>query len=112
MSDTLSEHRGYLVDKRRIARYGDAIDRVILAGDTVVDLGCGFGILGLMCLKAGASKAWGIDATDAIDIARETAARAGFGEKYHCIQDQTYRAELPEKVDVLICDHVGYFGVD
>ncbi|MFY7837217.1 MAG: 50S ribosomal protein L11 methyltransferase [Novosphingobium sp.] len=112
MSGTLSEHRGYLVDTRRVARYGDAIDRVVSQGDTVVDLGCGFGILGLMCLKAGAAKAWGIDATDAIDIARETAGRAGLGDRYHCIHDQTFRAELPEKVDVLICDHVGYFGVD
>lgn len=112
MSDTLSEHRGYLVDTRRVARYGDAIDQVVAQGDTVVDLGCGFGILGMMCLKAGAAKAWGIDATDAIDIARETADRAGLGDRYHCIHDQTFRAELPEKVDVLICDHVGYFGVD
>lgn len=112
MPGTLSEHRGYLVDTRRTAFYGRAIDQVVTPGDTVADLGCGFGILGLMCLKAGASAVWGIDATDAIDIARETAARAGFDDRYHCIQSQTFRAELPGKVDLLICDHVGYFGLD
>jgi len=112
LSDTLSEHRGYLVDERRLSRYARAIDQVIAPGDTVADLGCGFGILGLMCLKAGAGKVWGIDGTDAIDIASDAVARAGFGERYHCINEQTFRAELPEKVDVLICDHVGYFGVD
>lgn len=112
MSDTLSEHRGYLVDERRLSRYVQAIDQVITPGDTVADLGCGFGILGLLCLKAGAGKVWGIDGTDAIDIASDTVKRAGFGDRYHCINEQTFRAELPEKVDVLICDHVGYFGVD
>ena len=66
----------------------------------------------MMCLKAGAGKAWGIDGTDAVDIAAESARRAGFGERYTCINEQTFRAELPEKVDVLICDHVGYFGID
>lgn len=112
MTETLSEHRGYLVDTRRTVRYEEAIARIIADGDIVVDLGCGFGILGIMCLRAGAAKVWGIDATDAIDIARESAVRAGFGDRYSCIREQTFRAELPEKVDVLICDHVGYFGVD
>lgn len=65
-----------------------------------------------MCLKAGAGKTWGIDGTDAVDIAAETMRRAGFDADYRCINDQTFRAELPEKVDLLICDHVGYFGID
>lgn len=112
MPDTLTEHRSYLIDARRTALYGRAVGQVVAPGDVVADLGCGFGILGLMCLGNGASQVWGIDSTDAIDIARETATRAGFGDRYHCIQAQTSRAELPEKVDVLICDHVGYFGID
>lgn len=112
MTGTLSEHRGYLVDMRRAALYEVAISKTLTVGDKVADLGCGFGVFGLMCLKAGASQVWGIDSTDAIDIARETAVRAGFGEKYHCLESSTFRAELPELVDLLICDHVGYFGVD
>jgi protein arginine N-methyltransferase 1 len=112
VSGTLAEHRSYLVDERRLARYASAIDQVVKPGDTVADLGCGFGILGLLCLKAGAAKAWGIDGTDAVEIAAETARRLGFGDQYACVNEQTFRAELPEKVDVLICDHVGYFGID
>lgn len=112
MSDTLSEHRGYLVDSRRVARYSEAISRVINPGDVVVDLGCGFGILGLLCLKAGAGKVWGIDGTNAIDVAVEAMGRAGLADRYTCIAEKTFRAELPEKADVIICDHVGYFGID
>lgn len=110
--DTLSEHRSYLIDTRRTALYERAIARVVSKGDTVADLGCGFGIFGLMCLDAGASRVWGIDSTDAIDIARESAVNAGYGDAYQCIPSSTFRAELPERVDLLICDHVGYFGID
>lgn len=65
-----------------------------------------------MCLNAGAGKVWGIDGSDAIHIASETARIAGLADNYQCVGEQTFRAELPERVDVLICDHVGYFGVD
>lgn len=81
-------------------------------GDKVADLGCGFGVLGLICLQAGASEVWGIDRTDAIEIARETMDRAGFGERYHCIRDSSFRATLPQPVDLLVCDHVGFFGIN
>jgi protein arginine N-methyltransferase 1 len=81
-------------------------------GDLVGDLGCGFGVLGLLCLEAGAAHVWGIDSSDAVDIAAETMARQGFADRYTCMRESTFRAELPEEVDLLICDHVGYFGVD
>src|SRR4029077_3415945 len=73
---------------------------------------CGFGILGLLCLHAGAARVWGIDQTEAIEIARETAERAGFRDRYHCLREHSFRAELPELADVVICDHVGFFGFD
>ncbi|MCY1670928.1 50S ribosomal protein L11 methyltransferase [Novosphingobium sp. SL115] len=110
--DTLFEHRGYLVDTRRVSKYSAAVGQVISDGDLVADLGCGFGILGLLCLKAGAGKVWGIDGTDAIDVAREAMRKNGYSDRYECVHEQTFRAELPEKVDVIICDHIGYFGID
>jgi protein arginine N-methyltransferase 1 len=53
-----------------------------------------------------------MDATQAIEIARETMRQAGFAERYTCLHESSFRAELPEPVDIVICDHVGYFGVD
>ena len=112
MSGTLSEHYRYLSDPRRHELYQSAIEQIVRPGDLVADLGCGFGVLGLLCLEAGAAHVFGLDQTDAIDIAAETMAGAGFTERYTCIRKSTFRAELPEKVDVLICDHVGYLGID
>ena len=112
MSAVLDEHYDYLSLKGRHELYRQAIAKVIQPGDVVADLGCGFGVLGLQCLAAGAARAYGIDASDAIHIARETADRAGVGSRYLTISGSSYRASLPEPADLVICDHVGWFGFD
>ncbi len=47
-----------------------------------------------------------------IHVARETLARAGFGDHASFLQGRCEQVELPERVDLAICDHVGYFGFD
>jgi type I protein arginine methyltransferase len=103
---------GYLRDSQRLNLFRQAIGQAVRPGDVVADLGCGFGVLGLMCLKAGAARVWGIDRSEAIEVARETMDRAGWGDRYRCIREHSFRATLPERVDVLVCDHVGYLGLD
>ncbi|MGB3797809.1 MAG: 50S ribosomal protein L11 methyltransferase [Alteraurantiacibacter sp.] len=112
MSAVLEEHIDYLTLPERAGLYKEAIARSVVSGDIVADLGCGFGVLGIDCLKAGASRVYGIDSSDAIEVARETVRRAGLEDRYTCIRGSSFRTDLPEKVDVLICDHIGYFGYD
>lgn len=112
MSDVLAEHIEYLTLPGRNARYRQAIADTLNPGDRVADLGCGVGVLGLFCLESGASKVWGIDSSDAIHLARDVMAKAGFAEQYECIAGSTFRTSLPEQVDLIICDHVGFFGFD
>ena len=47
-----------------------------------------------------------------IEVARDTLARAGLGDRASFIRGRSQQVELPERVDVAICDHVGYFGFD
>jgi len=108
----VDEHLGYVADRVRLERYEAAVARVVERGNLVADLGCGSGILGLLCLRAGARHVFGIDSTAVVEMARETFARAGFAERSHFIREHSLRTELPERVDVVICDHVGYFGFD
>lgn len=112
MSDVLAEHIEYLTLPGRNALYRQAIAATLEPGDRVADLGCGVGVLGLFCLEAGAEKVWGIDSSDAIHLARETMAKAGLADRYECIAGSTFRTVLPEQVDLIICDHVGFFGFD
>lgn len=108
----LQEHLGYVSDAARLKHYTEAIRRVIKPGDCVLDLGCGSGVLGLLCLRAGAARIIAVDATVMIDVARETMARAELSSRAVFIRGESRRVDLSERVDAIICDQTGYFGFD
>jgi ribosomal protein L11 methyltransferase len=54
------------------------LERVISGGETVLDYGCGSGILAIAALKLGAHRAAGVDIdTQAVSVARDNARRNG-----------------------------------
>lgn len=112
MSGALREHLGYVADPVRLEQYKTAIAQTIECGDRVVDLGCGTGILGLLCLRAGAVQIFAIDSTAMIEVARASLTRAGFGDRVRFFHGQSTQIDLPERVDAAICDQVGFFGFD
>ena len=112
MSGILEEHLEYLALPHRLELYQAAVEKVVRPGDLVVDAGCGTAVLGLLCLQAGAAHVHAIDSTAAIEVAREALTRAGWALKADFIRGSSFQVDLPERVDVVICDHVGYFGFD
>lgn len=112
MSDPLEEHFGYLADRVKIERYKAAIGQAVRPGHIVLDLGCGSGLLGLMALRAGADKVLFIEEGSIIEVARRTLELAGFSDRAEFFKGRSYALELPEKADVVLCDHIGYFGFD
>ena len=101
-----------LLDAIRLEQFTTAVAQVVQPGDRVADVGCGSAVLGLLCLQAGAGHVDAIDSTAAIEIARQSLTRAGWGEQANFIHGKSFQVDLPEPVDVVICDHVGYFGFD
>lgn len=112
MGSMLDEHWGYLSDPVRLDRFEKAIGAVVKPGSVVADLACGTGILGLLCLKAGAAHVYAIDHGPMLEIARETMARSGLGERVTFIRGRSECVELSRRVDVLVCDNIGWFGFD
>jgi protein arginine N-methyltransferase 1 len=112
MANTLEEHYGYLSDRVKLEKYQAAIDRVVRPEHVVLDLGCGSGLLGMMALRAGARKVLFVEEGTIIEVARQTVADAGFADKAEFFQSNSFELRLSEQVDVVICDHVGYFGFD
>ena len=108
----LDEHLGYVDDAIRLEQFRSAIAQVVHPGGRIADLGCGSGVLGLLCLQAGASHVVAIDSSAMIEVARQTMARAGLADRCTFIHARSHRAMLPEHTDVVICDHVGFFGFD
>lgn len=112
MSALLNEHFGYLSDPVKQRRYAEAISAVVREGDVVLDLGCGSGVLGLACLRAGAGFVHAVDETRIIEVARRTLRDAGFGSRAAFHRMRSQHLALPAPVDVVVCDHVGCFGID
>jgi protein arginine N-methyltransferase 1 len=112
MSRTLREHYNFLSDHVRLEQFEVAISQVVQPGQTVLDLGCGSGVLGLMALRAGAGKVRFVEEDPVIEVAREAVSESGFGAKAEFFKANSYELELPERIDTVICDHVGCFGFD
>jgi protein arginine N-methyltransferase 1 len=112
MAKTLEEHHGYLADTVKLARYQAAIDKVVQPDHVVLDLGCGSGLLGLMALRAGARRVLFVEHGSVIEMARQTVTNAGFGDKAEFFRANSFELQLAQRVDVILCDHVGYFGFD
>ena len=112
MTKTLDEHFGYLSDRVKLQQYQLAVERLVRQEHVVLDLGCGSGMLGLMALRAGARKVVFVEENEVIEVARRTVTEAGFAGRAEFFQANSFQLALPEQVDVIICDHVGYFGFD
>jgi len=108
----LDEHLGYVADAERLDIFRKAIAKTVSSGSSIADLGCGSGVLGLLCMEAGAAHVYAVDDGAMIEVAKEVARHAGFSGRATFIRGKSSQIELPELVDVVICDHVGYFGFD
>jgi len=96
----------------RTGSYGQAISRVVRAGDVVVDIGCGSGILSFLACRAGARHVYAIESEAVIEMAKLVAAKNGFQDKITFFNDVSFAVELPEKADVIVTETMGTFGFE
>jgi len=105
-----SIHEEMLKDSVRTESYRRAIMAPGICKDKVVlDVGCGTGILSMFAVKAGAKHVYAIECAAIIDQAREIVKANGMADKITLIKGKVEEVEVPEKVDVLISEWMGYF---
>ncbi|OGA46741.1 MAG: hypothetical protein A3G25_13905 [Betaproteobacteria bacterium RIFCSPLOWO2_12_FULL_63_13] len=96
---------GVMVDDSvRMRAYRQALALSIKPGSTVLDLGTGTGVMAMLACKHGAERVYAVEPSDVIQIARETAAANGLGERIVFIKEISTRVALPERVDLIIED--------
>ena len=90
-----------------------ALEKHITGGQTVLDLGCGSGILSIAALLLGADRAVGCDIDEkCMDVAYENAALNGVGRDRYTVRwgdvvtDQALRQELGGPYDVVVANIV------
>lgn len=106
------EHRGYLADLARLRAYQEAIQRSVSPGATVLDLGSGTGVLGLFACRAGARHVYAVDGSPMLAVARQVLRANGVADRVTFVAGHSQAIELPERVDVVVADQLGTFGVE
>lgn len=108
----LAYHRSLLLDTVRTRAFRAAIEEVVQPGDTVLDLGTGTGVLALFALRAGARHVWAIDESGIIETARAVAAANGYADRITFVRSESFRVELPARVDVVVSEMIGNLGIE
>ncbi|KAG6832841.1 Protein arginine N-methyltransferase 1 [Tephrocybe sp. NHM501043] len=108
----ISIHEEMLKDSVRTGSYRAAIinNEHLFKGKTVLDVGCGTGILSMFAAKAGAKHVVGIDMSNIIDQAQKIIEANGFKDKITLVKGKLEEAELPfPEFDIIISEWMGYF---
>lgn len=109
---SLDIHRRMLLDDVRNEVYRKALIASVKEGDAVLDFGAGTGILSLFAAQAGARRVYAVERTTMAERAKQIIAANGFADRIEVIQGEMERIRLPEKVDVIVSEWLGTFGVD
>lgn len=112
MITAIEEHYRYLSDVARMDAYRRAIEQVVKPGDSVLDLGAGTGVLGLMACRAGARRVYAVEQAEIIDLAREICRANGFEDRVTFVRERSTATDLPEKVNVVVTEQIGRFGIE
>lgn len=111
----LKLHLEMLDDQSRTLAYRKAINSHlnIFTGKTVLDVGCGTGILSLFCARDGqANRVYAVDGSvDIGNVTTELVKRNDLQEVISVIVGKIEDVELPEKVDVILSEWMGTFLV-
>lgn len=110
--DSLYIHRVMLRDDIRNQAYRKSLFESVTPGDVVLDFGAGSGILSMFAAQAGAAHVYAVERTGIASLAKKLFEKNGLSDRITIINENIETARLPQKVDVIVSEWLGTFGVD
>jgi ubiquinone/menaquinone biosynthesis C-methylase UbiE len=107
--DDVAVHHAMLSDVPRMRFYEASLSPSLVAGKVVLDVGCGTGILSMMAARAGARRVYACEASGFADVARGIVEANGLSDVVTVIQSMAEDLELPEQVDVVVSEWMGFY---
>ncbi|KAJ0977761.1 hypothetical protein J5N97_013235 [Dioscorea zingiberensis] len=107
----LYHQKEMLSDRVRMDAYFNAVFKNPhhFRNKVVLDVGTGSGILAIWCAQAGARRVYAVEATKMSEHARELIKANNVDDIIEVIEGSMEDVALPEKVDVIISEWMGYF---
>ncbi|EDV28855.1 uncharacterized protein TRIADDRAFT_49708 [Trichoplax adhaerens] len=109
--DSYAHFEEMLKDETRTLTYRNSMyqNKHLFRGKTVLDIGCGTGILCMFAAKAGAAKVIGIDCSGIIEQAEAIVKANRLDHVITLIKGKVEEIELPvDKVDIIVSEWMGY----
>jgi protein arginine N-methyltransferase 1 len=100
----ISSYGKMIADRVRTTRYIESMQRTIVPGSIVVDLGAGTGIFALVAVQLGARHVYAIEISDAIQIGMEAAIANRYQDYIEFIQAPSATVNISERAQVIVSD--------
>lgn len=106
----LSQQQNMMQDFVRTSTYQKAIhgNFIDFNGKVVLDVGAGSGILSFFAAQAGAAKVYAVEASNMAQYAQQLVASNNLNDRITVIAGKIEEIDLPEKVDIIISEPMGY----
>ncbi|CAL1596569.1 unnamed protein product [Knipowitschia caucasica] len=103
-------HEEMIADHVRTGTYRTAILRnsESIRGKVVLDVGAGTGVLSMFCVQAGAKKVYAVEACSIAEQAVKIVKHNQMEDKIEVIRGTVETVEIPEPVDVIVSEWMGY----
>lgn len=109
--ESLDVHKVMLLDKPRTLAYKEFIESNsdMFLDKVVLDVGAGTGILSLFAAKAGAKKVYAVECNNVSYGCQKIVEKNGFSHIINVIHSTIEKSNIPEKVDIIISEWMGFY---